>query len=1067
MGPSDPGAISDEPAVAPAAPANASFASPRLATTSSDIPPDSNQSDRSLATGAHVIQQQQQQSSGGTAAEQTTEWYAHNPKLYLLRYSEQFSMELDWQRGHRGPEHHRQFFVTLRVPLPGMLAEPLCETASSRTKREAEGEVATAACRTLFRMGLLEDPQEKKKLRGRDAKKLKTLAPPIESANSEGVRRVRLSASPLKMRIPHMKGLEACNHEHHLPDPLPVILPTRFVDRLAELEHLEVPDVPLQSHGISVDAAFTAHYHCNPTLSPTEDPSQWQHDASARTDDPDNVKAVLPICAMKDQLVKAMRKSQVVLVSGPSGSGKSTQICQYIMDDWEKHGHGNLCSVVQCCSETVLAESVANRVAAERSTPLGTCVGFHTLSSQKIPALGTDGARVIFTTIAMLMHRLQCDPFLADTTHIIVDGVDTRTVRIDILLTYTRTLLSRRNALRLILLAHNGDEDCRHRMQNYFNNFVCVEITGTPVEVVRASFLEEVLLLTQPDEDCSSLRALTDALDMQSEVDLSLVIAVIAYIVASSVDGGILVFMPSAESVDAVLQKLTSTAPFSDTSRFSILPLDATVEAESVQLVYDQVGIGVRKIIVATSIAEREIPIDGIEYVVDTGRTQKRMHISLTSATTCSDVVFATRAACQRRRATATRGRHGWYFCLLSADRAGRLQQEEQPEMTRTPLTEAILLIQNLQLGNVAQFLALTPDPPSSQAVGESVRRLHAIGALERETDELTPLGRKLAQISFLHPCIGKLLIIGTLFSVRDEALTIAAALSVKPVLNLPDGEERTQTTAIHQRFGSQSFSDHYTVLCAYNSWVKARQEVGEVGGIEFSTAHCLSETNLRALHSRRQMLAEALATTGVVALPAAMAARREELTSSPHELGHLLQAAITSSLMPTILQVTQGSGDHMGCHTHDNCRILLHPSSVNATRACCDLPSPWLVFSSPMQQHQSDLSVRETTAANVAAMLVLTQGETWERVDTPMGAEIVISDWVRFVCPVVGTFRRVRDLREHLGVAVARVLSYPKHGPSCEYVRRVFEIALPFLAIDLCQSSAGAKLGKQTGNDK
>lgn len=1029
------------PVIVPAKLANASLSSPRPTTiTSPEALSDAMQHDH-----ANVVPQQ---SPEGILAGSSTEWYAHNPKLYLLRYSEQYSVELDWERGTKGPDHGKEFYTTLRVPLPGILAAPLCETAWARSKREAESTAAMSACRQLCMMGLLENPQEKKKARrGPNAKRSKTVATP-------GSVRVRLSAAPLKMRVPHMKGLEECNREHHLPGALPVVLPSALYDRLAALEHLELPEVSTQPQERPANAWFAEHYHGNPTLSPTVDPSQWEPEPERTENDNDVARsqARLPIYGKKDQLVQAIRKTQVVFTSGPSGSGKSTQLCQYVMDDWETHGHGNQCSIVQCSSESFVAESVASRVASERSTQLGTCVGFHTQSSQKIPPLETDGARLIFTTITTLMFRLQYDPFLADVTHVIVDGVDTRSIHIDILLTYIRTLLPRRNSLRLVLISHDDDGHCRQRMQTYFKRLECVQIAAGTAEAVRACFLEDVLKLTRPDADAANLRALAQSLDTESEVDLSMVTAVVAFIISSSVDGGILIFMPSAETVAAVCSMLTGTAPYSDTSRFHILTLDATGTAESVRHTYSPVGLGVRKIVVATSIAERVVPVDGIEYVVDTGRTQERKYVSQTSMTFFG-VTFATRAACQRRRAVAAGGRDGCYFCLLSADRAARLQLEQQPEITRMPLTEAILLIQNLQLGNIKQFLSFTPDPPTSQAVAESVLQLHDIGALERETDELTPLGRKLAQISFVHPCIGKLLITGALLAVRDDALTIAAALCVKPILTLPDEKERAQATAMHRKLSSESFSDHHSVLCAYSHWITARNESGEVGGTEYASAHFLSETNLRALHCIRPMLAEALAATGIVALPATIAARREELLSGSHRMGHLLRAAITSSLTSmSTLRATQRPGDHTGYCNSENCSMLLHPSSVNATTACCDLPSPWLVFSSPMQ-HLSHLFVRETTVANIAAMLVLTQGETWERVDTPMGAEIVVSDWVRFVCPVVGTFSRVRALRDHLGVALARVLNNPEAGATCDYVGRVFEIAVRFLAGDLGQA--------------
>jgi HrpA-like RNA helicase len=84
------------------------------------------------------------------------------------------------------------------------------------------------------------------------------------------------------------------------------------------------------------------------------------------------------------------------------------------------------------------------------------------------------------------MFRLQYDPFLADVTHVIVDGVDTRSIHIDILLTYIRTLLPRRNSLRLVLISHDDDGHCRQRMQTYFKRLECVHNAAGTAEAVRA-----------------------------------------------------------------------------------------------------------------------------------------------------------------------------------------------------------------------------------------------------------------------------------------------------------------------------------------------------------------------------------------------------------------------------------------------------------------------------------------------------------------------------------------------------------------------------------------------------
>eukprot|EP01047_Picozoa_sp_COSAG01_P093482 COSAG01_NODE_24607_length_773_cov_0.989614_2_plen_127_part_01 len=97
--------------VVPAELPNVRLASPRSAATSTDVLPEVKHHGQSLATRASVVKQQQ--SPDSTPAGSSTEWYAHNPKLYLLRYSEQHSVELDWERGVKGPGNRQEFYTTL------------------------------------------------------------------------------------------------------------------------------------------------------------------------------------------------------------------------------------------------------------------------------------------------------------------------------------------------------------------------------------------------------------------------------------------------------------------------------------------------------------------------------------------------------------------------------------------------------------------------------------------------------------------------------------------------------------------------------------------------------------------------------------------------------------------------------------------------------------------------------------------------------------------------------------------------------------------------------------------
>ena len=85
----------------------------------------------------------------------STEWFVHNPKLYLLRYAEEDALRVEWDRVESGAAHCPQYTTTVRI---AGAKDDVCETATARTKRDAESAAALAACRTLRASGLLKHP---------------------------------------------------------------------------------------------------------------------------------------------------------------------------------------------------------------------------------------------------------------------------------------------------------------------------------------------------------------------------------------------------------------------------------------------------------------------------------------------------------------------------------------------------------------------------------------------------------------------------------------------------------------------------------------------------------------------------------------------------------------------------------------------------------------------------------------------------------------------------------------------------------------------------------------------
>eukprot|EP01050_Picozoa_sp_SAG11_P010541 SAG11_NODE_1060_length_6001_cov_2.264317_3_plen_871_part_00 len=654
------------------------------------------------------------------------DWFLQNPKLYLLRYSQQHGVEMNWQRHERGKPNSKQFFVALTVPRVDS-TEPFFESASDRTKRQADFLVASAMCKRLVDANLLHKPaaEEASKTSRRRGDQVSSQKRPValgRQVAGTGPQVVRTSDAA-RMPVPHQKGLLECCQQHALPGPVAICLPDNVVENLRSLAAVPIPTLKKGRSPAVAPSVFSDNYHANPFLSHTEDTRCWpDFDANSLELASDSAAELagrcLPIFSRHTEIVQAIREHQTVLIIAEPGAGKSTQIIQYIIDDWARAECSSSCSIVQCVHSDLVAHTTAQYVAQSRAEDVGACVGHHTQQSHAIPPAHADCGRAIFTTYDVLLRRLEYDPFLADVSHVILDDVDARTLSSELILTILRTLLFFRTSLRLIVLGsiNDGDQDA---MDRYFSGLHTISI-ASPGTLARAHFAEEALEITgwlpgrKPGE---TIATALDTLRSEPDIELSLVTALVAHIVTNTVDGGILIFLPSIETVMSLATTLQNTSPYSDLARFYITPMHGKLPAAELAKCFFKPEFGVRKIVVATPLAEISVSLEDIVYVIDGGRSQEQRFDHATGSASVVTVV-SCQMQMQWRRGRACRARGGIYYSLLCRDSALRARARPAPPMQTLQLEQILLKVRLLKLGDVRIFLALTRDPPDLTATG-------------------------------------------------------------------------------------------------------------------------------------------------------------------------------------------------------------------------------------------------------------------------------------------------------------------------------------------------------------
>jgi hypothetical protein len=170
------------------------------------------------------------------------------------------------------------------------------------------------------------------------------------------------------------------------------------------------------------------------------------------------------------------------------------------------------------------------------------------------------------------------------------------------------------------------------------------------------------------------------------QVDTNLLLEVLHYINRSSYgEGAILVFLPGWQEISEFQMLLENTVPFSNRSRFLVLPLHSGIPSADQRKVLRRPPPGVRKIVLSTPIAETSLTIDDVAFVVDTGRAKEKDYDPHLKTSTLQPT-WVSQASSKQRKGRAGRTKAGVCFHLFSSRRYQSMRPFIESELLRTPL---------------------------------------------------------------------------------------------------------------------------------------------------------------------------------------------------------------------------------------------------------------------------------------------------------------------------------------------------------------------------------------------
>ncbi|KAJ3053929.1 ATP-dependent RNA helicase dhx29, partial [Rhizophlyctis rosea] len=428
-----------------------------------------------------------------------------------------------------------------------------------------------------------------------------------------------------------------------------------------------------------------------------------------------------------------------------------------------------------------------------------------------------------------------------------------------------------------------------------------------------------------PEIEYSSQTYRTISMSDPRKINLELVERLIRHIVAAAdpkEGGSVLVFLPGLAEIrklnDLLLVDEVKGRRGGGVSDTLVLPLHSLLNGAEQVKVFKPAPRGMRKVVLATNIAETGITIPDVVYVVDTVRAREVTYDERRNITRLAEVLIS-KANCKQRRGRAGRVRPGVCYHLVSRDLFDGLPDHRPPEMLRLPLEELCLQIKATtkahgHSGALADVLALALDPPPVKHVTRAVTLLQQIQALD-VTENLTRLGAKLAVLP-VDARLGKMLLYAAALECLDPVLTIAASLSLgkSPFLR-PFGRE-DEADRVRLTFKTDE-SDLLSIATAFTKWRAMHLRQVSLSTIrDFCDRHFLNSQNLMLMEEARTQLLRALLSGGSIRHETGTSDFQKVKTSQrglvftvlPESHNHnaestpVVMAAITAGLYPNIL---------------------------------------------------------------------------------------------------------------------------------------------------------------------
>lgn len=440
----------------------------------------------------------------------------------------------------------------------------------------------------------------------------------------------------------------------------------------------------------------------------------------------------LPIHAVLPDLLSALRTGASAVLIAPPGAGKTTAVAPALLGEPWCEGQ-----VIVLSPRRVAARAAAERMAELLGEEAGGTIGYVT----RLDAKRSASTRVLVMTEAIFVATILGDPELAGISAVLFDEAHERHLDSDLglaLAIEAQGVL--RDDLRLVVMSATIDGS---RFGALLDDAPVIESEG------KAHPLAIRWLGARPDVKIESAMASAIQTAWRDE------------------QGDILAFLPGVAQIERTAALLAERLPAA-----LVLPLHGQVEPASQRIAIRRDGQGRRRIVLATSIAETSLTLDGVSVVVDAGLSRRAEFDKAAGVTRLVTTRASQASAAQRAGRAARQGPGVAYRLWEEAAHAGR-PAFDPPEVTTSDLAPLALTLAQWGAGDAAAMAWLEAPPVPALAAAQTA--LQALGALDRE-GRITPHGRAMARLP-MEPALAHMLLFAAERGQAGEAARLALLL--------------------------------------------------------------------------------------------------------------------------------------------------------------------------------------------------------------------------------------------------------------------------------------------------